>query len=495
MTHRWSYADEADSLSLDEFLRLSRSEQARRQTLAEDYRQRAAADPLLHSQILALINAAGLAPDRPDSWLELAERGRWVGDYVQTLQWLDNAAAAVRAMTDTDPGHWDAARRTALLRGWLHFDRADWREGLAWTNTLYRREKGDVRVARLRGLLAAGAGNRSIAGRMADYLQRQDPFDPDVRWIRATLERARQRPSEALNYLLSLRPERERAAECHREIGEVAELMGEDSQAQRHYRESAHALPFEDRSPLQHRAYERLDDPRVRRSLEFWTAFDRYYVTGSLSAYTAWAWRRYETANDPAEKEFWAGQTVNGAGILIRREMDRPWAQRARGLVFLASDELEKALTDLRSASRRLQAAGRRDHRVEAGLGHALLLKEKFHAALTPLCNAVDIAPEDAAAWADLGLALVMTDDPHGAEQALDRAVALDPDAPTAWYNRGLLHLRTGRFDRAYADLSHAAQLAPDNPGVIQLLQKARALQMKQEKRKSRRNPARGETE
>lgn len=492
----WSYAAETDSLSLEEFLRLPAAEQQRRREMADLHLARAAASPRLDRQILELINAAGLAPDRPDPWLDLADRGRWMGDYVQTDEWLDNAAAAVRDLPDDGPEHWSAARRTALLRGWLHFDRADWREGLAWANTLFEREKGDEGVVLLRGLLAAGAGNRSIAERMADFLRRQDPFDPDVRWILASLDRAQNRPSEALNYLLGLRPERERAAECHRTIGEVAELMGEYSHASRHYRESARAVPFQDGSALQHRSFERLGDVRFgTQAMEFWTAFDRYYVTGSLSAYTAWAWQRFETETDPRDRVFWAGQTVNGAGILVRKDMDRAWAQRARGLVFLETDQLEKALTDLRSASRRLQETGLRDHRVEAGLGHALLLKEKYHASLKPLRSAVEVAPSDAAAWSDLGLALAMTDDAHGAEQALDRAVALDPRAPTAWYNRGLLHLRGGNFEQAYADLEEAARLAPDHPKVAQLLQKARSLQKEQERRNRQRNPGGGETE
>lgn len=495
ITHRWTYTAETDSLGLDEFLALSRSDQERRRDLAAQQRRLAASRSGLYDRILDLVNAAGLAPDQPDTWLDLAERGRWVGDYVQTVQWLDNAAAAVRSMPDDETAHWFAARRTALLRGWLHFDRADWREGLAWANTLYEREKGDKGIALLRGLLGAGAGNRSIAERMADYLERQDPFDPDVRWILATLERAQHRPDQALNYMLDLRPELEHASEYFRTAGEVAEFMAEYSHASRYYRESAHALPIDDRSVLQQRSGERLDGPGFQQSLEFWTAFDRYYVTGSLSAYTRWAWNRYQDATDPEEKVFWAGQAVNGAGILIRKEMDRPWAQRVRGLIFLETDELEKALTDLRSASRRLGAADLQDARIEAGLGHGLLLKERYHAALQPLRKAVELDPGDATAWSDLGLALVMTDDPHGAEQALDRAVVLDPEAPTAWYNRGLLHLRGGNFAQAYSDLEEAARLAPNHPGVVQLLQKARGLQLEQERRNQRRTPTRGEDE
>ena len=213
--------------------------------------------------------------------------------------------------------------------------------------------------------------------------------------------------------------------------------------------------------------------------MEFWLAFDRYYVTGSLSAYTRYAWDRFQAAAGPLDREFWAGQAVNGAGILLRKEMDQAWALRIRGLVFLETDRLEPSLGDLRKCSKQLKELGLEDHRVEAGLGRVLLRKERYHAALPHLRKAVALDPGSAGAWADLGLSLVMTADTDGAKRALDRSIQLDQTSAAAWYNRGLLYLQAGEFAKAETDLTEAARLAPGNPEVVKLLQKAHSLQRK----------------
>ena len=486
----WIYPAGPDSLGLDEFLALSVTEQDRRRALAYDERVRAAQTRDVETTIRCLTNAAGLAPDDWTTWLALADLGRWVGDYVQTDGWLENAQAAVRGLREgrdeelpqLESAHWQAARRAGLARGWLHFDRGDWREGLRWVNTLARVAATDASVQLVRALLAASNGNRSIALRVAEDYLIVDGFNSVTPWIKATLDRAEGRYAEAFNFMARVRPAPEHAAVCYREMGEVAEMLEEYSHARRYYRESFHNLPIEDKSCIERLVHDRLGDRRFPQAVEFWVSFDRFYVTGSLSAYTAWAWDRYEAATG-AERGFWAGQVVNGAGILIRKEMDRPWALRARGLVFLQTDELEKAITDLRRASRQLREAGPEDHRVEAALGHGLLLKERHGAALPHLRTAVALEPADAAAWADLGLALVMTTDRIGAEEALDRSLQLDPESATAWYNRGLLHLRAGEFGQAENDLTEAARLAPGNPEVVKLLQRAHSLQKRQERK------------
>lgn len=481
----WSYNAQGDSLGLRDFLALSSAEQNHRREQAAVWKTRAARTRDLQEQVHALNNAGGLAPDDVDTWLQLAGLWRWIGDYVQTVVWLDNAAAAVRVLGgggddplfDPNSAHWLAARRTGLLRGWLHSDRAEWREGLDWINALERRAPGDASIVRLRGLLAAGAANRSLALHIAGSLERVDEFDTYVTWIRASLDRSRGLTSEALNFLITLRPDTDHASECWREMGEVAEMQQEYSHAGRYYRESFHSLPLDDTSSLRKLSYLRLGDDRFPRELDFWVAFDRYYVTGSLSAYTNYAWERYETGLDPVQRDFWAGQVVNAAGILLRKEMDRPWALRVRGLVFLETEELEKGLQDLRKCSRLLQESGREDDRVEAGLGRLLLTKERYAQALPHLNRAVALNPGNASAWADLGLTLAMTSDIAGAESALDRSLQLDPDSATAWYNRGLLNLKAGLFAQAESDLKEAVRLAPGNDEVLKLLQRAHSLQ------------------
>ena len=235
----WSYNAPGDSLGLADFLALPATAQARRRELAAAWRVRALQSRRLEEKIHALNNAGGLAPDDPETWLAQAGLWRWVGDYVQTMSWLDSAAAAVRNLgegPDASPGnresaHWLAARKTALLRGWVHYDRAEWREGLSWIDPMARRAPGDASIMLVRGLLAGGAANPSLALRMAEDIERADVFNPDVVWIRATLDRARGFHGESLNYLLGLRPGGDHAAECWREMGEVAEQQEKYSHA------------------------------------------------------------------------------------------------------------------------------------------------------------------------------------------------------------------------------------------------------------------------
>jgi tetratricopeptide (TPR) repeat protein len=56
-------------------------------------------------------------------------------------------------------------------------------------------------------------------------------------------------------------------------------------------------------------------------------------------------------------------------------------------------------------------------------------------------------------------------------EKNLTRAIELIPEEPAAWANRGLLYLQTDRPDQAAHDLEQARKLAPaDNPGIEKLL-------------------------
>lgn len=492
---RWAYDASSDSLGIEQFAALPLDEQLRRADQAAIWRLRAQQSARLEDRVHCLVNAGGLAPDDPDNWLDLVDVWRWVGDYVRTSNWLDNAVEAVSSFgylgpdalggSDT-PEYWAAARRTGLARAWLHYDRAEWREGLTWTSVLYRRAPGDAEVIRAHGLLAAGAARPSIALRMAEDLERNDPFKSDGRWIRSVLDRARGFPVEAFSYFSRIESGVLHASERWRDMGETAEVLRRYSHAERYYRNSFHNLPFADRSGIERVRYLRLGGENAAQEMGFWLAFDRFYVTGSLSSYTRFAWDRFENAAEPAQREFWAGQLVNGAGILLRKGMDEPWALRVRGLAFLATGQYEKCRVDLRRCSRLLTGLGQEDGRVEAGLGGVLLRREKFGAALPHLRRAVALDASNASAWADLGLALVMTGDRTEGRRALDRALREDPENATAWYNRGLLNLRAGDFEQAESDLQQAARLAPGNQDVVDLLQRAHSLQKRNTQRGSR---------
>src|SRR5262249_1862316 len=52
----------------------------------------------------------------------------------------------------------------------------------------------------------------------------------------------------------------------------------------------------------------------------------------------------------------------------------------------------------------------------------------------------------------------------------LTRAIELIPEEPAAWANRGLFYLRTNQPEKAAPDLERARQMAPDNLDIQKLL-------------------------
>jgi len=203
-----------------------------------------------------------------------------------------------------------------------------------------------------------------------------------------------------------------------------------------------------------------------------WLGLQGAYVTGSLSSYTAMARERFRAAASGPDRDKWAGETVNAAGICLRLGLDELGARKARGLVFAATDNRNLALSDLRRAAQESRELGRPDAEVEAALGHQLILAEDFPAALSHLQDAVALDPAQARTWSDLGLVQVTLGDQEAADRALSRAIELDPTLAVAWFNRGLMAMHQGDRERAEADLTEAARLAPDNSDIARLLEK-----------------------
>ncbi len=473
------FSAQEDSLGIEEFLALESARRQARRTQADVWLERARKAPKAKDRVQALANAAGLAPDDPEIWLRLAKIWRWVGDNLRTEACLDNAAAAVRKLGRKDSDlsgrsrmyKKDAALRTGILRAWLHYDRAEYHEGLRWAKAATQLEPGNALALQVQGVLVASLGKRSQAHEIAGDIQRTRGFKTDTAWILSNLDRSWGRNREAFKYFLDLRPKEEHAAECWRDMGLTAERVGEWSYARRWYRESRAELPFEDTSCLIEISHDRLD-PRWRSSQQpVWLAFGRYYVTGSRSAYSAYVLERFDQAATPAEKDLWGGLLVNSAGICIRLNEDKPWALRARGIVFARTGKEDRGLEDFQRAAKWLQELGVEDARVESEMGHLILVDEQPQRAIPHLRRAVELDGENAGAWRDLGLALIMVDDGPGAERALATAIELDPDSATVWYNRGLMNMYAGNLDQAEADLLKAAVLAPENQDVIRLLQ------------------------
>jgi tetratricopeptide (TPR) repeat protein len=465
-----------DSLGLDEFLSLTTEQKEQRRGLARTWLAKADSDSRPEAGIASLSRAAGLTPDDPEIWLRLAHNQRWFSDYVSTSESLEKAAAAVRKLgpEHSNQEKRDAQRNTALARAWLHYDRGEYHEALRWVRAGADVSPGDTWVRQIMGLVEGSLNQRSQAHEVAGDMLRADSGDPDAEWVLGVLDRADGRYREAFNYLAPLRPAHEHSAECYRDKGEVAEKLGEWSYARRWYAESAHALPFRDTSSLQEIMYDRLEPGPEKSRQPVWVASGRYYTTGSLSAYAALAMDRFDRADDPGEREFWAGQVVDATGVLLRKEMHRPWTLRARGLVFIAKGLTERGLKDLRQASRLLAEKGQGDSRIEATIGHTLLLSEDHEAARRHLRRAVEMDQENAQAWSDLGLCQIMAGHRNAADRALTRAIEIQPDLAAAWYNRGLMNLHEGNLDQAEQDLVQAAKLAPGNPEVTKLLQQVK---------------------
>lgn len=470
-----------DSVGLAEFMALNPATRAARRDRAEDWRRQADRRDGLLDRAHALNVAVGFAPDDAESWLDLAEIWSWAGNHLQAEASLAGAAAAIRRYNDEDydvrvrGSERDAvSRRTALLRAWLHYDRAEWREGLDWAEAAVQLGSGDEQALLILGLLEASLQHRTQAHEIADDLRRIDVFHRGLPWILAILDRAQGRYNEAFDQIVELRPRSERACEGWRDMGMIAEHLEEWSYAERWYNESGAAIPDRGSGYVRKGKFRRLGPPDVARAMPFWLGLDRYYVTGSLSAYTSFVLNRFHAAESAREEALWGGAVVDAAGILLRREEDQVWARRARGLVFVARDRTDRGLADLSRAAREMGAVADRDGLLQAGLGRAWLARQNQERALPFIRRAVILRPEDAEVRSDLGLALVMTGDEDGALEAFGRALELDPELATAWYNRGLVHLHAERLEEAEADLAEAARLAPDHPELGQLLQQVR---------------------
>lgn len=468
-----------DSLGIEEFYALDPAHRQARRDRAEAWLDRSRSADKAGDRIQALANAAGLIPDDPEIWLDLARIWRWIGDNLRTETCLDNAAAAVRRMGQEDSDFFgrsegyrrDAALRTGIQRAWLHYDRAEYYEGLDWAEAALKMEPGNATAWLVKGLLASSLGQRSQGYEIANDLRRSRGYHADIAWIMSNLDRSWGRHREAFNFFVNLRPFEEHAAECWRDMGLAAERVGEWSYARRWYRESAAALPFVDTSCLMEISHDRLDASLGSPPQPVWMAFGRHFVTGSRSAYTAYALERFDLATTPDEIDVWGGLVVNSAGICIRLNENKPWALKARGIVFSRTGKQGRGLEDLQKSARGLKKMGLEDGRLEAEIGHLFLLDEKQSSAILHLRRAVDLDAKNAGAWSDLGLALIMSGNRAEAEKALSRSLEIDPESATAWYNRGLMNLHAGDLEQAEADLAKAAELAPENQNVARLLQ------------------------
>lgn len=493
---RWvSYPDDirfaaaADSLGLTEFLALPDAEQAARAVEAARWQERALSAGSVSEALGALNTAVGLDPSSGSAWLELALRRRWYGDYRQA----EDALAACRAALpwQTAPQR-EVAARAALGEAWLRYDRGEWKRGLAWLDTAQARGADPDAVELLRALQLTGMGrNRQaedIAFRFAGRDHRAHWIYGVSFWRRGAVQTAHGIFTGTASEIARgaddfvkgpMRPATVSAAECYRDFATVEELLGNWWLARHNYQYSASFVPWRDGGAMQ-----RIDHPILSRTrgrtrgqttMPVWLAYDRYYVTGSLSAYTALAMARFEQADDPAEREFWGAAVLDAAGTCLRLDIHPAWAQRARGLVLATyADQQARARLDLEAAQRWFDSQRLDDLQTLAALGRLNLEAQRFARARPLLERAVGLAPDQARLWSDLALSYIQLGEPEQAMAALSRALSLNENLAVAWYNRGLLRWNLDDLAGARADLERAAALAPDDPEIGGLLQQVR---------------------
>jgi tetratricopeptide (TPR) repeat protein len=70
----------------------------------------------------------------------------------------------------------------------------------------------------------------------------------------------------------------------------------------------------------------------------------------------------------------------------------------------------------------------------------------------------------------DVGVAALDAGVTQVAQESLTKAIELVPEEPAAWADHGLLLIRDGRLDEALHDLQEAQRLAPDNAAIQQLI-------------------------
>lgn len=481
------YAAAADSLSLADWLDLDDASRRARRREAAVWLDRSRDAASLDRVLQALHTAVGLDPAAAEAWLQLARLRRWYGDYQQT----EDALAAGRAALPHQGGdRRGLAAEMALCEAWLRYDRGDWRRGLEAVGTAADRGADDESVDLLRALHLAGQGRDA---RARDLALRFAVRDHHAHWVYAVsywrrggvqaahgifTGTASDVAAGAADFVKGrMRPRGVGAAESYRDFGMVEELIGNWWLARRNYQLAAGALPWRDENVLR-----RVDHPILARErdapdMPVWLAFDRYYVTGSLSAFTALAMARYLSADHPAARESWAAAVLDAAGICVRLDIDAAWARRNRGLVLADfAGRQAQARQDLEAAQRWFESRRIEDLQTLTGLARVHLALSRPDRAEPLLERALRLAPGRARLWSDLGLARLHLDAPSEALSALTRALQLDATLAAAWYNRGLLRYRLDDLDGAVADLEEAYALAPDDPMIVKLLEQLRGM-------------------
>ncbi|TPK96226.1 MULTISPECIES: tetratricopeptide repeat protein [unclassified Mesorhizobium] len=107
------------------------------------------------------------------------------------------------------------------------------------------------------------------------------------------------------------------------------------------------------------------------------------------------------------------------------------------------------------------------------GRAQSLTLKRNFEQALADYDKAVSLAPTEAKIHADRGLVRMSRHDIDGAYGDFQKALVLDPKNVSGYYGRGVIRKTRGDYDGAIADLSKGIELNPNFARLYEARSKA----------------------
>ena len=100
--------------------------------------------------------------------------------------------------------------------------------------------------------------------------------------------------------------------------------------------------------------------------------------------------------------------------------------------------------------------------------GDAYMMKGDYDLAIADYSRSIELRPSTGTPYNNRGVAYVRKGDHARAMQDFDKAIQLDPTLAGAYYNRADANVFQQNFDRAIADFSKAIELKPDDPDAYQ---------------------------
>lgn len=135
--------------------------------------------------------------------------------------------------------------------------------------------------------------------------------------------------------------------------------------------------------------------------------------------------------------------------------------------VSISSEEFRKAVADLVTDERE-NAEKREKVNQKTALdflreGSRLYRQKKFRQAVEAYTKAIELNPEDVAAYNNRGVAYGKLKEYDRALADYNRTIALSPDDTNAYNNRGIVYYELKEYNKALADYNRAIEVTPDD--------------------------------